>query len=157
MKKFLLFFLFLFLFCFSFFNRYTLVSLDTLKPSTKQVEIKGEVNKPGVYIVDYDATIQDVIDMAQGLTKLESTDHLNLNQVVLDQDVIVVLKKEDNKISINSASYEQLQTLPGIGPALANRIIEYRKEHSFQCLEDIKNIKGIGDVLFEKIKDKIVL
>lgn len=61
MKKILLFLICLVVFLFTFFNRYTFVSLDLKKPSTKEVEIKGEVNHPGIYTVKCDASIQDVI------------------------------------------------------------------------------------------------
>lgn len=66
---------------------------------------------------------------------------------------------EENKIvSLNSATIEEIQSLPGIGEAKAKAIIEYRDENgSFQSVEDIKNVSGIGDSLFEKIKDYITL
>ena len=71
-------------------------------------------------------------------------------------------KKEDNNeitiVSINTASLEQLKTLPGIGESKANDIIKYReKEGNFKTIEDIKNVSGIGDSLFEKIKDYITV
>lgn len=62
---------------------------------------------------------------------------------------------ENNKISINTASLEELMTLSGIGEKTATKIIEYRKENLFEKLEDIKNVSGIGDSLYEKIKDYI--
>lgn len=62
---------------------------------------------------------------------------------------------ENNKISINTASLEELMTLSGIGEKTAAKIIEYRKENLFEKLEDIKNVSGIGDSLYEKIKDYI--
>ena len=60
-------------------------------------------------------------------------------------------------ISLNSATKEELQTLPGIGPSIAQRIIDYRESSTFQTLEQIKDVKGIGEALFNKIKDKICL
>lgn len=62
---------------------------------------------------------------------------------------------ENTKISINTASLEELMTLSGIGEKTATKIIEYRKENLFKKLEDIKNVSGIGDSLYEKIKDYI--
>ena len=63
-----------------------------------------------------------------------------------------------NKISINTATSEQLQTLPGIGTSKAEAIINYRTEFgNFTNIEDIKNVSGIGDSLFEKIKDNITI
>ena len=158
MRKFLLFFIFLFVYSFSFLNRYSFVSLDLIQPTTKEVEIKGEVENPGVYTTKWDATVQDVISMAGGLTNDANTDSISLNEVIDENDMIVIPKESEKPlISINSASLEELQTLPGIGPSIASRIIEYRKDSSFKSLEDIKNVKGIGDKMFEKIKDLIVL
>lgn len=75
-----------------------------------------------------------------------------------DQDTIFVSKRtETQKISLNSATLEQLDSLPGIGPSIAQRIIDYRNNIPFVELEQIKEIKGIGDKLYEKIKDLITL
>lgn len=63
-----------------------------------------------------------------------------------------------SKVSINNASLEQLQTLPGIGASKAQDIINYRTDNGpFQSIEDIKNVSGIGDAVFAKIKDYITL
>jgi competence protein ComEA len=62
------------------------------------------------------------------------------------------------KVNINSASASELDSLPGIGPTYASRIIDYRSQKGgFKNLDEIKNIKGIGDATFNKIKDKITL
>ena len=62
-----------------------------------------------------------------------------------------------NKININTASLEELQTLPGIGEAKAKDIITYRETNKFNTIEDIKNVSGIGDALFAKIKENITI
>ncbi|SMP50112.1 ComEA family DNA-binding protein [Desulfonatronum lacustre] len=61
------------------------------------------------------------------------------------------------KVNINEAPVELLQTLPGIGPALAQRIIEYREQTPFEAPEDIMNVSGIGEATFEKLKDLITI
>ena len=64
---------------------------------------------------------------------------------------------ETKKISLNKASIEELLTISGIGESKAKDIIEYRKQQKFEKIEDIKNVKGIGDALFEKIKEYITI
>lgn len=62
------------------------------------------------------------------------------------------------KININTANLEELQTLPRIGPAIAQRIIDYRKEHGpFKRIEDLLKVQGIGERVFEQIKDRITV
>lgn len=61
------------------------------------------------------------------------------------------------KININEAPVEMLQSLSGIGPALAQRIVEFREETPFEAIEDIKKVSGIGEATFEKIKDLITV
>jgi competence protein ComEA len=64
----------------------------------------------------------------------------------------------DSKININSASATELDALPGIGPALAQRIIDYRTEHGpFRSVDDLRKVSGIGDVIFAGIKDRVTV
>jgi len=58
-------------------------------------------------------------------------------------------------VNLNTASAEELATLKGIGPATAQKIIEYRSEHKFNSIEDVMNVKGIGEKTFVKIKDDL--
>ncbi len=159
MKKTLLFFSLFVFFVFTYFNRYTPVSLDLAKPTTIEVEIKGAVKNPGVYTLKYESNVKALISESGGL--LENADDSNISylRVLNDKDVIVIPEKNESitLVSINSASVEELDTLPGIGPSIANRIIEYRNEHTFTSLEQIKEVKGIGDALFNKIKELICL
>lgn len=70
----------------------------------------------------------------------------------------LMIEEEMRQISINIAGAEQFEMLPGIGPALAQRIVEYREKYGeFKKIEDIKKVKGIGENLFEKIKPYIKL
>lgn len=65
-------------------------------------------------------------------------------------------RSSDGKININTADSTQLQELNGVGPATAEKIIDYRKQNGrFQSIEDIKNVSGIGDKTYEKLKDHI--
>lgn len=158
MKRTLLFFCALIFFVFTCFNRYTPITLQEAKPTLMQVEIKGAVKNPGVYTLKFQDTISSLINASGGLLENGDDSSLSYTQVLKDKDVIVIPeKKEQPKISINSATQEELQTLSGIGPSIASRIIEYRKNNTFQTLEQIKEVKGIGDALFNKIKDAICL
>lgn len=164
-----------------------------------KVDIKGYVKKPGVYEVEKDAIVNDLIKMAGGLKTNGTTDNINLSKKLYDEDMIVILskselkkqntvntnktisnsnsdsiiknatnnsissieqeqKKENNeKISLNNATKEELMTLTGIGEAKALLIIEYRAKTPFKEISEIKNISGIGDSIYEKIKDNITI
>lgn len=66
--------------------------------------------------------------------------------------------KAGDKVNINTASMEELQTLPRIGPQIAQRILDYRKENgSFKRVEDILKVRGIGERVFEQLKDRITV
>ena len=77
---------------------------------------------------------------------------------VVEKDNIIITPSSDLKININTASLEELMTLRGIGQSRANGIIEYRTQHGrFRTLDDIKNVHGIGNQIFEQIKDNITV
>ncbi len=112
-----------------------------------QVEIKGEVAMPGVYDVDRSMTIGEVLNRA-GLNDNADTSIINLSQNMYPHQVIVVKEKRDEpaKISINSASIEELDGLVGIGPSIAQRIIDYRdRNNGFRSLEELMEVSGIGE------------
>ena len=158
-KRALLFIMGISLICFAYYGRYQPVSLDLIKPSTKQVEVKGEVNNPGVVTLKWEGTAQDAIEKAGGLTETADTQSISLMEQVSPDTVLVIPSVQETKdlVSINNASLEELDTLPGVGPSIAQRIIEYRKEQPFTSLDDLKNVKGIGDKTFEKMKEQISL
>ena len=160
MKRILLFFVLLLFFCFSLYDRYQPVSIDLVSPTSKEVEIKGEVYQPGVYTLQWEDTIEDLITMAGGLKEEADISSVSMVRNVQDKEVVVIPRKKDEEvlqISINSASVEELQQIPGVGPSIAQRIVEYRQMASFQALEDIMNVKGIGDKTYQKILPYICL
>lgn len=159
MKKTLLFFLLCIAFFLSYFGRYQPVSLDLISPTTKTCEIKGEVLSPGVYTIKWEGTIQDLIREAGGLSQQADTSSLALLKNISNNEVVVVpsIQEDTIKISINAGTAEQLDQLPGIGPAIAGRILAYREQKSFDSLEEIMEVKGIGPAIYAKIKDQIIL
>lgn len=122
------------------------------------VEIKGAVKNPGLLECPAYSTAADILDKIS-LEENADLSMLSLQTVLKDKDVLTIAEKEDySLISINTASIEKLCTLEGIGRKTAQLIIDYREEKGFfQSLEELKNIKGIGQKKFEKIKDKICL
>ncbi len=124
----------------------------------KMVEIKGEVMNPGVYELAWEATIADALHAAGGVCETGDTAGINQTQQMQHGDVLIIpAKRKQTCISINTATAEQLDTLPGIGAKMAQRIIAEREQAPFVSLEDIKRVKGIGDKLFERMKSEICL
>ena len=145
------------------------------------VHICGEVNEPGVYELKEDARVIDAIDAAKGLTKAASQQSVNqaekledsqqiyipsikevkedVNQSVKSSDSNSSINNDGNgKVNFNSASQEELTTLPGIGVAKAQKIIAYRQQNgSFSKIEDIMKISGIKERLFNKISENITV
>jgi competence protein ComEA len=139
------------------------------------VDVKGAVKSPGVYESFVDDRVQDLIKKAGGFQEKADQKQVNLAEKVHDEMVIYIPVKgevigtdfneptrganqENGKVDINKASLEQLQTLTGIGPAKATAIIAYRdKNGGFKKVEDLKNVTGIGDKTFEKLKDSIAV
>lgn len=123
-----------------------------------EVEIQGAVGSPGTYTLSKKATLKELIDQAKVLPDADVS-MLNMNQKLSHNDVIVIeVKKEVERISINTGSLEQLQKIPGIGPVTAQAIIDYRELHGlFQSIEELDHIKGIGPKKFAAMKDFVKL
>ncbi len=136
------------------------------------VHITGEVNKPGVIELEEGKRIIDAIKTAGGATSKANLTQINLAYVLKDGMKIYIPNIEDKnieyittnigdsddkeKININLANEKDLQKLPGIGTSTAKKIIKYREENGeFKNIEDIKNVKGIGESKYEEIKEKI--
>ena len=127
-------------------------------------EIKGEVKHPGIYTMPKDTRVSDLIQIAGGFTIDAESTSLNQAAKLSDGMVVVVPKINNNeatvdtKININTASLSELCTLPGIGESTAQKIINYRITNGyFKSIEEIKNVSGIGDALFNKIKELITI
>ncbi|CAM5195731.1 Competence protein ComEA OS=Ureibacillus acetophenoni OX=614649 GN=SAMN05877842_102270 PE=4 SV=1 [Ureibacillus acetophenoni] len=145
------------------------------------VDIKGAVKYPGVYELTSEDRIIDVIELAGGYTNEADSQFINHAQKLQDEMVIYIpivgeVIEEDHPIepiittttsnesslnslvNINSATEAELTTLPGIGPSKAQAIISYRDEFGrFQTVDELKNVSGIGDKTFEKLKEFITI
>ncbi len=152
----------------------TLIDESTIKEVA--IFISGEVKNPGVIEVENGTRLHDAIDKVGGVTDEADLNRVNLAIKVQDEQHYVIPKigeeidlnssagntttpKLDDKVSsvnINTATIEELDTLPGVGEATANKIVNYRDENGkFNSIEEIKNVNGIGDKKYEEIKELI--
>lgn len=132
------------------------------------VHVKGEVNNPGYYELDYGSRIKDAIKVAGGASAAADVNKVNLAEKLRDGQAVVIPSAangeqtaqpaSDGKVNINTASELELQTVSGIGEATAKSIIAYREAHGgFKKLTELKKIDGIGTKKLEKMKDYIKL
>ena len=141
------------------------------------VDVKGAVKSPGVYVLMRDDRVIDAITFAGGYTEDADSTYINHAQKLTDEMVIYVPKigeeidleqqtfvnpsatenqTTNGKVNLNTASETELSTLPGIGPAKAKAILEYRQQNGrFKSLDDLKNVSGIGEKTYEKLKQYI--
>lgn len=144
----------------------------TEQNNTIFVFICGEVLNPGVYEVPAGTRIYEVVNLAGGLTEKADMDYLNQVELVEDGQKIKVpilqinaMGESDSKatqadglVNINTAQEESLMTLNGVGSSRAKDIISYRENNGgFKSVEEIKNVPGIKDGLYNKIKDRITV
>ncbi|MDO4288603.1 MAG: ComEA family DNA-binding protein [Eubacterium sp.] len=139
------------------------------EPQEIVVHITGAVASPGVFRLPQGARLIDAVDAAGGLTAEASTDQINLAALLSDADKIHIYTlaeaaqgqggvAADGRVNINTASLEELMTLPGIGEGIGGNIIAYREKNgAFRSLEALKEVDRIGDKLFERIRELICL
>lgn len=143
----------------------------TATPRPLRVYVSGAVQHPDVYILRPDSIVKDALVAAGGPTGDADLDRINLAQAVQDgQQIHVPRRGEEDppamatfgqrmaeaKVNINTADAAALETLPGVGPVTAERIIEYRQAHGpFAAVEEIQDVSGIGPATFERLKDHI--
>ncbi len=165
-----------------------IVLLPPPTPIPIQVHISGEITNPGVNALSPESRVQDAIQAAGGLTSEANSSGLNLAALLEDGMRVQVpaqiptetsspltgadskeqqnssqtkpsaVQFSSNLININTASHEELETLSGIGPATALKIIAFWEENGlFTSIEEIQKVSGIGPVTFEKIEDFITV
>jgi competence protein ComEA len=154
----------------------TLAPKPTATSTPIYVQISGEVRNPGVYVLQINSRLDDLIELAGGMTQQADEDRVNLVILMRDGDYFYIptfgeeipetahnapinsnLNREekfDYPLDLNQASQEALESLPGIGPAKAFDIITYRTEvGSFLSVDDLLNVNGIGPTTLEALRD----
>jgi len=138
------------------------VILPTFTPGMLTVYVTGAVQSPGVYKLPEGSRIADAVNAAGGMAPGAEQEGINLAATLNDGDQInvpgIVNTSHVNagRVNINTATLEELDSLPGIGPTTAQSIIDYRLKYGlFQSIEDIQKVPGIGPVTYDRIKDFI--
>ncbi len=140
------------------------------------VHVTGAVAKPGVYAAETGSRVFDIVAMAGGFTKKADQASVNLARLVSDGEQLLVFERTSANsvasssskssvgsvmstlVSLNRATQAELEDLPGVGPTLAQRIIDWRSANGgFKSLEDLLEVGGIGDKLFAGIQGKVAL
>jgi competence protein ComEA len=147
--------------------------LATPTPYLLRVYVTGAVQHPDVYTLPENSIVKDAVEAAGGPTEEADLERINLALPVTDGQQVHVPRQGDDttpveppsrlpaavgKVNINTADSTTLESLPGIGPSLAQRIIDYREAHGpFERIEDIMDVSGIGEATFEGIQDLIAI
>ncbi|SDE56831.1 helix-hairpin-helix domain-containing protein [Glycomyces harbinensis] len=143
-------------------------------PALIVVSVAGAVNEPGIVELEEGARVADAIEAAGGLTEGADPGFLNLARVVADGDLVAVPDAAASGaaapdpgeagaaagglVNINVAGASELDALNGIGPVLAERIIEYREANgSFQSVDELSEVSGIGSALLEQLREQVTL
>ena len=137
--------------------------------SSITVDVSGAVIHPGVYSLPANARVIDAIKAAGSVKTTADLTSINQARVLRDGEQIFIdstipgsshrtSRAKNGPINVNRASAKELEALPGIGPVLANRIVQYRKSHgTFMTLDELQKVPGIGGSKFTQLKSKITL
>ncbi len=133
------------------------------------VHVAGEVKSPGLYRLDFDARVIDAIAAAGGTLPEADLQAVNLARSINDGEQLIVPAfgevaagtsgaASDGKVNINTADSTTLQTLPRVGPALAERIIEWRESNGpFRGVDDLLAVSGIGEKMLAGLREKVTV
>ena len=138
---------------------------------TIYVHVYGAVARPGLYLLTDGDRLVDLMAVAGGFAPTADQSRVNLARLLVDGEQVEVLELGDpagagagagssasSKVSINSADSNALQSLPGVGPATAKQIIDWRtKNGRFTVLEDLLSVPGIGEKTLEQLRDLITI
>lgn len=145
--------------------------------NTITVFVSGEINNPGVVTIESEKRLSDAVEILGGTTENADLNKINLAMKLEDESHYIIPKigenlelnsddtyisneiietEKSNLVNINKATIKELDVLPGIGEATANKIINYREENGeFKSIDEIKNVNGIGDKKYEELKNLI--
>lgn len=144
-------------------------TLQTIHSATAFVHVSGEVVNPGVYELDSNTRLFEAIFAAGGFKIGADQASINLAREVTDGEQIIVLKIGQNQnltaqakasasISLNRATQAELEMLPGVGPTLAARIVDWRTTNGgFKRVDDLNKVSGIGQKMFAALQKLVVL
>jgi competence protein ComEA len=137
------------------------------------VAVQGKVVHPGLYRLPAGSRVADALDAAGGALPGVDLSYVNLARKLTDGELILVgatpppdtgagaapgVPAPAGKLDLNSATVTQLEALPGIGPALAQRIVDYRNQHGgFHSIDELRKVGGIGDAKFAQLKDLVTV
>jgi len=146
------------------------LEFESISMQTLMVDVAGAVVNPGVYSLPLNARVVEAIKAAGGLKKGADTSDINQARILKDGEQIYVYPaalsgnggvtrpaiRKNGPIMINRATVKDFESLDGIGPVLANRIINYRKSNGpFTVIEDLLKVPGIGQSKFAQFKEKL--
>ena len=146
------------------------LEFESISMQTLMVDVAGAVVNPGVYSLPLNARVVEAIKAAGGLKKGADTSDINQARILKDGEQIYVYPaalsgnggvtrpaiRKNGPIMINRATVKDFESLDGIGPVLANRIINYRKSNGpFTAIEDLLKVPGIGQSKFAQFKEKL--
>jgi competence protein ComEA len=140
-------------------------------PVLVAIYVTGAVQAPGVYYLPEESRVQDALEAAGGPTTAADLDRVNLARRVRDEDQVYFPEVGEESlpststggstaglININSETAGELEKLPGIGPALAQSIVDHREDHGpFADIDEIMDVRGIGQGVFEDIRELIAV
>ncbi len=140
---------------------------SSLLDASYSYTIAGAVSRPGTYVLQANAVLQDLIAAADGTTSNADSLAFNVDYVLESKGTYYIAPLYDNsntcavtpisKANINSASEQDLVDIAGFGKAASSALVSYRLTHTFEAIEEIKNVPGIGDATFRAVRDKITL
>jgi competence protein ComEA len=145
-------------------------------PAPLRIYVTGAVQRPDVYLLPPESIVKDALAAAGGATEEADLERVNLAVQLVDQQQVHVPRQGEeapldvvpggdrttlfpgDKIDLNTASVAELDVLPGVGPKIAQRIVDYREANGdFVAIEDVMNVSGIGPATFEELKDQITV